>query len=182
MEFDMARWMAGENFPTEPKVKAPKRQYFYGVYMLNSKYVRFITRDKSKIPPEAIAVRNVIESGPVVEKLVADLLAKFVDPAQPKIVDGSIVHHIDNFGQHTAVVLYRGNYNSKLLMITTNPLWNPGCRLMTSEEQNFLGYPNRGKQSYFAPVIRNTNELSMPYGEFPRHRVKELRLEFKKFY
>lgn len=179
MEFDMARWMAGENFPIETGQKKPeKREYFYGVYMLNSKYVKFITRDKSKVPPNAIVVKNVIERGAIVEKLAFDLITDFINPKMPKICAGSIVHHIDQCGQHTAVVLYRANY-SKILMITTNPNWNTNCRLITDDEQIFLGYPNRGKQSYFAPVVRSIDDLSMPYGEFPRHRVLELRKEFK---
>lgn len=95
-----------------------------------------------------------------------------------RIKAGSIVKYVDGNGEHDAIVLRPGRIQSLMVFATTNPNWNYRARKITSEEQILLGYPDRGRETYLAPVIRDNDAMYPTDKSFPLHRVTEMIEEF----
>ncbi len=98
------------------------------------------------------------------------------DPPVADVAAGDVVTIEDELGVHTAFVLNVVGSSGFVLILTTNPGWNNRCRLATSDELAFTGFPSR-RVTYLAPVVRSTY-LMRKRGELPSHRVGSLLAEF----
>lgn len=169
------------------------KKYFYGLAQIDGNdCTRFICKDIETIPHDSILTEEIecksSEINKIAEKLLSDYyLGKLdikpeIQQIKPKneIINGSVVYYIDD-RHHTALCLEIGKIQSKILLVTSNPFWNPYSRKLTEEENMLLGFPDRGKVSYFAPCIRLSVNLSTPKAQFPSHRIKDLLNEFKTF-
>lgn len=92
---------------------------------------------------------------------------------------GTVVCHTDGARTHVGVIVGFLNHNKiQIIFSTTNPDWSTSSRPMSKDEKILLGFPDRGKQTYFAPVIRFIDEIYSLLYQFPLHRVEQLRKEF----
>ena len=152
--------------------------YYYGLWLANSgKECIFVCTTKEKIPSTATQKLEGVMLSERAYVLANEL--KLGPAPRHKFRVGDIVIYADRHGQHTALVLHKGNEYSTFLFVTSNPDWNENARAVTKKEESLLGYPDKGTISYFAPVVRY-NEYAVETGKsYPTHRVKDLVVEFE---
>ena len=96
-----------------------------------------------------------------------------------KIKVGSVVCHTDGDRNHCGVIVGITSMKKvEVVFCTTNPLWNPYSRELSADEQKLFGFPDRGKTTYFAPVIRSIDEVYYLGYDFPLYRTEDLAAEF----
>ncbi len=155
------------------------RTYYYGVVKTpNGKISTFICKAQSKVPANAMTVKCGNMLAEMAGDLAEELREAFLCNATGFCM-GDVVIYADREGQHTAIVLRKGDRRSSLLFVTSNPLWNERAREVTENENILLGYPLRGRVSYFAPVVRENRYVVETGKSFPLHRVRDLIVEFK---
>jgi hypothetical protein len=161
------------------------RTYFYGVFRSSKgKVSTFICKTEAKIPTTAVLVKSGSMVGEIANQLADKLLKESRFPKEIKIKTGSfsvgdVVIYADLEGQHTAIVLQKGRQYSSLLFVTSNPYWNKRARKVTGDENILLGYPLRGRASYFAPVVRLNKYIVETGKSYPLYRVEDFIVEFK---
>jgi hypothetical protein len=106
-----------------------------------------------------------------------ELKTRFLAGASRK--PGDIVDFTDKYGRHTAILLKSNGKRSEFMFVTSNPKWGRGGRKITDDERMLLGYPDRGKVSYFTPVVRNNYHAMFTGKTYPLYRVEQLIEEFK---
>jgi len=153
------------------------RCYFYGVIQSTNGLSTFVHRKRSKVPNGALVIKEC-------QALNRDAALRIADEFREdylrgtKFRPGEIVIYADNHGQHTAIVLHSMKYESYFVFVTSNPHWGRTSREISKEEQALMGFPDKGRISYFTPVIRD-NDMAVSTGRFyPVHRVQELIVEF----
>lgn len=152
------------------------RHYFYGVIESAGGLNVFVHRKQSKIPNNAWMIKECWAPN----RDEATAIARR-DLSHAKFRPGEIVIYADNQGQHTAIVLHSMEHESYFAFVTTNPHWGSISRKILKDEQSLLGYPDKGRTSYFTPVIRD-NDMAVSIGRsYPLHRVKELIREFDEY-
>ena len=162
---------------TEKQIKAAKiSKYYFGVYKNKDKYQRFLCKSPTNFPTNIVSIKLKQLKSSEAEKESIDYFNEYVK--NHYISPGDIVYFIDNQAIHTAIVIEFDIENSKMLFVTSNPYWHPYSRPITSTEEAMLGYPNRNKTSYLAPVIRPSKFIKHTNNSMPHHRVEELIREF----
>ena len=162
----------------------PIRLYYYGVWLTTTGKVRpFVCKRYDKIPGSATYVDQGIMTCERAKELANNIKSlSNSEPSKYKFLSGDVVIYADKQGQHTAIVLDKGINNSTMLFITSNPNWGifpQDNREITKEEEVLLGYPDKGRTSYFVPVIR-PNKFVVETGKvYPKYRIKELITEFE---
>lgn len=155
------------------------RKYYYGITKkLDGSLGIFAHRKMNKIPNDTIEVMNrKVESRDEALEAAHEILLNYRESTSG-LMPGDIVIYADNYGQHTAIVLHCMDHQSYFVFVTSNPNWGRMAREISKEEQSLMGYPDKGRTSYFSPVIRD-NDLAVTTGKiYPMHRVEELIKEF----
>lgn len=161
-------------------MKQPKL-YYYGIWLTKprrgiGKQSVFVCTKKTSIPNSAILVNQGVMLDTKAYKLANELIEE--ERRKLKLLKGDIVIYADKYGQHTAIVLKKGDTESTFLFVTSNPNWGRMARKITRDEESLLGYPNRGRTSYFVPVVR-VNVYAVETGKsYSSYRIEELIEEF----
>ena len=161
-------------------MKQPKL-YYYGVWLTEprrgiGKRSVFVCTKKTSIPNSAILVNQ----GTMLDEEAYKLANELKDKEQwtRKFLKGDIIIYADKYGQHTGIVLKKGETESTFLFVTSNPNWGRMARRITRDEEALLGYPNRGRTSFFVPVVR-PNVFAIETGKsYSSYRIEELIEEF----
>ena len=153
------------------------RCYFYGIIEGPNGLDTFVHRKRSKVPEGALEIQECqAENREEALAIANELRLAFLRGT--KFRQGEIVIYADNHGQHTAIVLHSMEHESYFAFVTSNPRWGRVAREITKDEQSLMGYPDKGRTSYFTPVIRD-NDMVVTTGKlYPMHRVRELIEEF----
>jgi hypothetical protein len=93
---------------------------------------------------------------------------------------GAVAHFTDGQKAHTGVVLdVSEDGDAWTLFLTSNPHWNKRCRPLTLDELTLCGFAKKDdRQTYFAPVVRPSQDAYPSDVTFPDHRVLDLVEEF----
>ena len=184
-DYTLQEYMKGHPLPQSDK--CVEKEYFYGVYITsNGCYAAFVCKKRKKVPSTSILTCRKITSGPDAvsrsEFLLRELEERYlisdrIEDSCLEFNNGDIVIHADGNGEHTAIILSKGETHSEILFITSNPKWHPETRKLTYEEQTLLGFSIK-KTSYFAKVIRCNNEMAATGRSYPQHRIFDLIKEF----
>lgn len=153
------------------------RCYFYGVANSASGINAFVHRKRSKVPDGALVIKECqAQNREEALKIADEFRTNYLRGT--KFRPGEIVIYADSHGQHTAIVLHSMKYESYFVFVTSNPNWGRASREITKDEQALMGYPDKGRTSYFTPVIRD-NDMAVSTGKlYPIHRVRDLIAEF----
>lgn len=152
--------------------------FYYGIKKQESGDITSFAR-KKKVKNAIIIAKGKFLSREEALIIAESIRYKYIQEERFKLKSGDIVMYADKYGQHTAIVINPGEYKTVFIFITSNPLWSNLSRKMSKDELALLGYPDRGKVSYFVPVSRY-NEFAVSLGRsFPSHRVVKLKEEFE---
>lgn len=149
-----------------------ERDYWYGFKFVNNKSVPFIFRKKEMVPENYIELSHLKDNSENIEKIyteyVKTIKSKSVNKevttkSEPIIsndmfMDGEICLKEGSIA-HTVIVMHQfHNGMANMLVLTSNPNWNPNCRSTTREELAWFRHTGN-KNSYIAPYHDDTGDL-----------------------
>lgn len=151
--------------------------YWYGVHRTSrGKMAGFIVKNPDLVPSDVMIIRQTF--GIQGARRDLDLmLAEVLNPAPPKMAPGALITLSDGDGIHLGVLIDTRGEEFALVVLTSNPYWNPLARPATPDDLAALR-KSATKITYLAPIVRPKANVFHRHGEISQHRVDAMRTEF----
>lgn len=181
-------------YPPKDKTKST-HTVWYGSYLKGRSRRPFCVLSKDYVPLRVDWVCSgtvrTVDLDPLVQWLHTSTKHSVSTPPESEtssaqvptqMAKGSVVVKDDGSIAHVCVWMGRHGGANKLLVLTTNPRWNPNCRTLQREELIAMGHPVRDRHSkqgsYIAPYLTIEDHLIPTGVSLSELRVDALEREF----